>query len=55
MNHLATFTADTSLFTDAGTAIAAIAVAFVAALAIGLSMPVGRKVYKSVKSVIAGA
>ena len=54
-NLLGVFTPDTSLFTDAGTAITAIAVAFVAALGLGLAIPVGRKVYKMIKSAVAGA
>jgi hypothetical protein len=46
---------DVTLFTDAGTAITAIAVAFVAALALAIGIPVARKVYKMVKSAIGGA
>lgn len=49
------FTVDTSLLTDAGTAIAAIAVAFVAALTFGMAIPAGKKVYAMVKSAISGA
>lgn len=52
---LGTFTPDTSLLTDAGTAVTAIATAFVAALALGIAIPVGRKVYKMVKGAIGGA
>jgi hypothetical protein len=52
---LGVFTPDLTLFTDASGAITLIAGAFVTALAVGLAFPVGRKVYRSVKSVISGA
>jgi hypothetical protein len=52
---LGVFTPDLTLFTDAEGAITLIAGAFIAALAVGLAFPVGRKVYRSVKSVITGA
>jgi len=52
---LATVTTDTSLLTDAGGHVTNIAIAFVAALALGIAIPVGRKVYKMVKGAIGGA
>lgn len=55
LNLLGTVTTDTSLLTDAGGHVTNIAVAFVAALALGIAIPVGRKVYKMVKGAIGGA
>ena len=55
LNQLATFSADTSLLTDAGTAITAVVGAFVAALALAIGIPVGKKVYRMVKSAIGSA